>query len=206
MGLFSFVGDIIGDITGASDVADASRQASSDTLQVSRETEALNRERFGEAKSLLSPYIQDSRTAQNQLMVELGLSEGEAGTAYMNTPGYQTMLDETREGVNQVAATSGNLYSGRRAEAAGEASGRVQTSFYNNYMNLLTNMASPTPATNLASLGVNQGITMGSQNIAAQDTASGYMMDAAQTKQAAIGDVIGGAANIYSGGLAGGYI
>lgn len=206
MGLFSFVGDIISDITGASGVVDAAEQASSDTLQAAREAEALNRERYGIATDLLSPYIEDSRTAQDQLMVEMGLAEGEAGTAYLNTPGYQSMLSETREGVDQAAATSGNLYSGRRLESAGEASAGVQQSFYNNYMNLLTNMSSPNTATNLASMGVNQGVVMGQQNIGAQNTASGYMVSGAQTRQAAIGDVIGGAVNVASGAFAGGYI
>jgi len=193
----------VGSVIGAGKTAKAAGKASDAQLQAAREAEALNRERYGIATDLLTPYIEDSGTARDQLMVELGLAEGEAGTAYLDTPGYQAMLTETREGVDQASANSGNLYSGRRGEAAGEASAGVQQSFYNNYMNLLTNMSSPTTATNLASMGVGQGIAMGQQNLSAQQIAGGYNVSAAQTNQAAFGDIVGAGANIYSGYLAG---
>lgn len=188
-------GDVFGDISGADDLAEASENQAAATLQSSREARALNEKRYGVATDLMTPYINDSRTAQDQIMIELGLADGEAGTAYMNTPGYTSMIDETREGVEQASATGGNLYSGRRMQSAGEASGRVQSSFYNNYMNILQNMADPTPASNLASMGVGQGVTMGNQNIAATNMASNYMMDAATTNQNARSDFIGGVTN-----------
>jgi hypothetical protein len=108
-------------------------------------------------------------------------------------------MAEIREGVDQANANSGGLYSGRRAEEAGKASARVQTSFYDNYMTILQNMASPDTATNLAGFGMNQGVSIGRQNILSQDNASRYDISGAQTNQAYLADLAGGAANLYNG-------
>ena len=58
---------------GTKKAGEAAESVSDQTLQTAREAEALNRERFGEAQQLLSPYIQRSDIAQQQLMSELGL-------------------------------------------------------------------------------------------------------------------------------------
>jgi len=128
----------------------------------------LNQERYEAAQGYLNPYLESSGNALNQLNIEMGLAPGEGGTAYMNTPGYKENLRETREGVSQSFANAGGAYSGRRFEAAGEASGAVQSKYYDNYMNILNSMASPQTATNMASFGLNQGIAMGSQDIQSQ--------------------------------------
>jgi hypothetical protein len=199
-------GEVIGEITGAADVQEAAEAQAAATLQSQREARELNIERFGEARELLSPYIEGAGTAREQMMVELGLAPGEAGTAYMETPGYESLLGERQRGAEQAAAGSGSLYSGRRIQSAADVGGATQSQFYTNYMNLLQNMASPTTATNLASMGVNQGTVMGQQQIGAQQVASGYMMGGAQAQQAAIGDIIGGGAAVMGGAYAGGYI
>ena len=54
---------------------------------------------------------------------------------------------------------------------------------------------------NLASLGTGQAATMGAQQMASQRAASQFGIGAAQTTQAATADILGGAANIYSGYL-----
>ena len=202
----SFAGDLFGEISGSADVQEAAEAQAAATLQAQREAQALNVERYGKAEELLSPYIEGAGTAREQMMVELGLAPGEAGNAYMQTPGYKTMREESQRGVEQAAASGGNLYSGARMKAAGEAGGQVQSQYYTNYMNLLQNMGSPQTATNLASMGVGQGISMGQQQIGAQNVASGYMMGGAEAKQAAIADVIGGAAAVAGGAYAEGSI
>lgn len=189
---------------GAERTAGALEAGSASQLQAAREAQALNRERYGEAQGLLTPYIEEARIAREQMMIEMGLAPGEAGTAYMETPGYKSMLEERQAGVEQASSASGSLYSGRRAQAAADVGSATQSQFYTNYMNLLQNMGSPQVATNLASLGVNQGISMGGQQIGAQQAASQYQIGAAQTQQAAMGDILGMGANIYSGYLQGG--
>ena len=76
-----------------------------------------------------------------------------------------------------------------------------QQSYYNNYMNMLQNMASPTSATNMASMGLNQGITQGNQNMQATAQANQSMMQGQAAQGAAIADVAGGAANLMSSAM-----
>ena len=186
----------------ASEAQAVAGQASAAQLKTAEEARQLSIERYGEAKGYLEPYIGEARTAREQQMIEMGLAPGEAGTAYMETPGYQTLLEERQRGVRQEMAGAGTLYSGRRMEAAADVGGETQSQYYTNYMNMLQNLGSPGVATNLASLGVGQAATIGGQDIAAQQAASGYQIAGAGAKQAFVGDVLGGAANIYSGYLA----
>jgi hypothetical protein len=181
---------------GAKKTAGAMESGAEATLQAQREAAALSTERFGEARELLTPYVGEARTAREQLMIEMGLAPGEAGTAYMETPGYQTLLEERQRGVEQAEAGAGTLYSGRRMKAAADVGGATQSQYYTNYMNMLTEMGSPSVATNLASLGTGQAATMGAQQIAAQQVASGLTIGAAETTQAATADIFGGATNL----------
>ena len=184
---------------GAKKTAGAMEAGAEGTLQAQREAAALSTERFGEAKELLSPYIGEARTARDQLMIEMGLAPGEAGTAYMETPGYESLLEERQRGGEQAQAGAGTLYSGRRMKAAADVGGATQSQYYTNYMNMLTEMGSPSVATNLASLGTGQAATMGAQQIAAQQVASGLTIGAAETTQAATADIFGGATELAAG-------
>lgn len=191
------VGGVLG-YQGSKETAGAMEASSEDILTSEREARALSEERFGEAQDLLTPYVEESRTARDQLMVEMGLAPGEAGTAYMETPGYQSLLEERQRGVEQAEAGGGTLYSGRRMKAAGDVGGATQSQYYSNYMNLLQTMGSPSVATNLASLGTGQAATMGAQQVASQQAASELNIGAAGTRQAATADFFGGAVNLGS--------
>lgn len=57
------------------------------------------------------------------------------GVDVTNLPGYQKMIEERTGAVNQGAAGSGSLYSGRRGEALAEAGGATQQEFFRNYQN-----------------------------------------------------------------------
>ena len=276
MGMFSFIGDIIGDITGASGVEEAAKGSAASTLEAQKRVEALNRERYQLAQGYMTPFVDRSNIASQQLMSELGLSQDQEGFSprdmsdipgwqefssssdmsevpgwqelisaenMSQVPGYQAVMDESLRAAEQSAVSSGSTaYGGRRLKAAGEVGAGVQQeyynqhlaqqrfreaqnksyydsyigqqrfretqnqSYYNNYMNMLQNLSSPTTATNLASMGMNQGLQMGQQNIAATNTANQYMMGGASARQAGFGDLLGGAAGIFSGALAGGYI
>jgi len=187
---------------GAHQAGKAAEGAAATQERTAAEAEALNIERYGEARELLDPYIGEARTAREQYMIEMGLAPGEAGTAYMETPGYRSLLEERQKGVRGEMAGGGMLYSGRRAQAAADVGGATQSQFYTNYMNMLQDLGSPGVATNLASLGVGQAATIGGQNIAAQQAASEARMAGAGAQQAFIGDVMGGGAQIYGSYLA----
>lgn len=157
----------------------------------------LNRERYQQAQQLLSPYIAREKTANEQLMAELGLGPGTPSTAYMQTPGYRAAM----QGVQQLGANAGTLYSGRRIED----SAAVQSQFYNNYMNLLQNMANPAAATNLANIGIGQAGTMGSQalqagnlNLNATIAANEAATQGTEAQNAALADITKGFANYYN--------
>jgi hypothetical protein len=156
------------------------------------QAEATGGARYGEAQALLQPYIERADVAQQQLMTEMGLAPGEAGTAYMQTPGYQSMMQERLGAVQQQQANIGQAYSGRRMQAAGEAGAGVQSQFYANYMNLLSGMASPSVAQNLASLGMGQAATMGAQGLQATMAAGQARARGQEAVGAATADIMQG--------------
>ena len=113
------------------------------------------------AQEALKPFVSSEQAARDQLSVELGLAPGEAGTAYMETPGYKMALEERQRQVEQEMATMGSAYSGRRVEEAAKAGSDVQSQYYQNYMGMLSAMASPETAKTLASLGISQPLVSG---------------------------------------------
>jgi len=63
---------------------------------------------------------------------------------------------------------------------------------------MLQNMADPTAATNLAGMGLNQGVAMGGQKIASQQNISGYDLAGTEAQGQAIADTMRGMSNIAS--------
>lgn len=191
-------------ITGADKVAGASKRAGKRAFrQAGIEQQNIlgaGQRSWETAQGFMNPYLESGTGALNQLNVEMGLAPGDAGTAYMNTGGYQTMMDEARAGVDQAAASSGGLYSGRRLQSAGAASGKVQQNYYQNYMNMLSNMASSKDAQFMSQLGVNQmtGTQRDASSMMMQGVGAMNQGDigAAQAKQSGYGDLIGAAATV----------
>lgn len=173
----------------------AAEAAAAGTTAVAEQAELLNRERYEEATGRLDPYMASELRAKEQLDVEMGLAPGEAGTAYMQTPGYQGALDERLRAAEQTAVTGGGTaYGGRRIEAAAKAGSDVQSQYYSNYMNMLSSMADPSATTNISSLGMGQAATMGAQNIGAAQSAGSARMQGASATQATQTDLLGMAA------------
>ena len=220
MGWFS---DIVGTLSGAGGVEDAARESAADTREAAARAEALNRERYGQAQGYMTPFIGRSDIASRQLMAELGLpqyaSQNEDGSFnpyagnegeytardVSDIPGFQASVDQSVRSAEQSAVSSGSTaYGGRRLEAAGEAGAGVQQSYYNNYMNMLQNLESPETATNLSSMGMNQGIAMGAQDIGATNMANMYMMEGAGAMQAGYADMMGAMQNMSGINMMGG--
>ena len=191
----------------AEDAADAANRQADATLQQSAQNRALNVERYGEAKGRLQPFSDAETAANKQMMIEMGLAPGSPGTAYMQSPGYQSMMKESLGAAEQSAISSGStLYGGRRLQAAGQVGAGVQQSYYTNYMNLLQRLSTPNTATNLSSLGVNQAATMGNEAQNAMQAAGNYRMQAANIPMQQNADQMGMIANLGAGALSGGYI
>lgn len=204
---------IVSGVMGGRSAESAAETQADAQLATAAQSEALNRERYGEAVSYMTPYIEREAAASEQLMYEMGMGPNPnvgGGRAYMDAPGYQEMMSgldavqgEQIAAVNQGAANVGTLYSGRRGEALSEvgagtqlAKASTQNQFYTNYMNMLQNLGSPSSTTNLSSLGVNQAATIGGQNIAAQNAASATSLQGTAARSAGYADAFGGAANI----------
>lgn len=165
--------------------------------EAAENAEALNRERYDESLGRLDPYMERELAASDQLQIEMGLAPGEAGTAYMNTPGYKSTMSEALKGARQTSALAGSPYGGRAMASAGKAGAGVQSQYYNNYMNMLSGMASPSVTQNISSLGMGQAATIGNQNIGAASAGGQFRMQGAQQQQQATGDVLGAVASLF---------
>ena len=176
----------------AEDAADEAKHQASLTRKEGQTSRELNIQRFSEAEDRMSPFIESEAAAKNQMMVEMGLAPGEAGTAYMDTPGYQSVMDESLKAAEQSAVSSGaTTYGGRRLKAAGEVGAGVQQSYYNNYMNMLSSASQPSATTNISSLGVGQGATLASQSAANRQAVGNYMAQASNIELGHNADVTG---------------
>ena len=112
---------------------------------------------YGNIQSRYSPFIQSERDALSQLRAEIGLEEGDLYRGYRDSPAYQAAQDasqvaerEALETITQDAANQGGLYSGSRAEALVDRAKQgsyeragVEQSYYQNYLNMLRDMADP---------------------------------------------------------------
>lgn len=179
--------------------SNTAKSAANSTKQTAADAQTLNIERWVEAQGYLDPFIDRSEEAAQQFQAEMGFTKyDESGKELTprdmsEIPGYQAVMDESLSAVEQSAINSGSTaYGGRRIEAAGQVGANVQQSYYTNYMNMLQNLSSPTVATNLSSMGLNQGVTIGQQNIDATNAASNYDLQATASQNAALADAVGG--------------
>lgn len=135
-------------------------------------------------------------------------------TNYLGVLSDITGINESRRTANQNIdeqrfANMINLQEGRDVRSS-----NVEEQRYANYMNMLQAQANPSASTNLAALGVNQGITMGQSGAAAVAQQNQYAMGATAAQNAAYSDFAGGLMNLGgaymgsqgSGGQTGGTI
>lgn len=207
--------EIQAQISGIAEPSGVSQPSNGNNVGLARFGDANTRARQtlrpGGAGIILNTAKQDPR--YSALRTERDEIQARMNTPYMyepqreykarsmaEIPGFQAVMDESLGAAEQSAINSGStLYGGRRLKAAGEVGAGVQQSYYNNYMNLLQNMANPTAATNLAGMGVGQGQAIGQQNIAATGMANDYRMQGVAAQNAAMSDVLGGAVQLGTG-------
>ena len=164
--------DVWKDLTGETQ-ADAEKEARREAEAAALKGEALQKHRYQQAEDRLSPWMESESEALAAYRGELGLGPDTGGSsAYMETPGYQAMMDESLQAADQSAVSSGSTaYGGRRLKEAGKVGAGVQQSFYNNYMSLLSEAANPSVSTNVSNLGLGHAAQMreaGSRDAAIQ--------------------------------------
>lgn len=132
MGLFS------NDVE-APDLSDAKRLTGKGIGELQSARKYAHRQ-LGAANRRMKPYTSGGASAQNQLMAQLGLSEGPAFDV-TQLAGYQQALDKGIGAVNQGGAGAGMLMSGERLKGLQNAGQQVFGNYYQDYMNRLTGMA-----------------------------------------------------------------
>lgn len=147
--------------------------------------EELEKHRFAQTEERLSPWMSSEKEALAAYRGEMGLGpKVGTGSPYMDSPAYQAMLDESLGAVEQTAASSGSTaYGGRRLKEAGKVGAGVQQSFYNNYMNMLSEASQPNATTNVSSLGLGQAATMGAAGRQQAQFESQQQIQQAQSQQ-----------------------
>ncbi|MBT8448778.1 MAG: tail fiber domain-containing protein [Gammaproteobacteria bacterium] len=166
----SFVGDIIGDITGSNQAADAmsagAAQSAEATLAATEKNIEFQEWLWGEQKALSEPYVQAGYSALDDYM-------GMAGQPYTMEdlyldPGYQFRLNEGQKAYETSGAAKGMQLSGPQVKAQtrygqdyasgeyGAAFGRRQTQLDNLYRMIAGGQAA-------AAGQAQQGTSMGTQ-------------------------------------------
>jgi len=93
-----------------------------------------------QAEKQYKPYVKGGRSAQNQMMAQLGLGKREAFDV-TQLPGYQNALQQGMNAVNQGGAGSGMLMSGDRLQGLQSTGQNIFGDYYNSYMSRLGGMA-----------------------------------------------------------------
>lgn len=141
-----------------------------------------------------SPYLTGGKSAQEQMMAQLGL--GGPATAFDVTqlPGYQNALKQGLAGVNQGGAGAGMLMSGDRMQGLQSTGQNIFGDYYNNYLNRLTGMSNQgfSAAGNLANIrtgGMTQQLGLMQQQQAQQGDMMGDLLGLGGT---VLGGMFGG--------------
>lgn len=115
---------------------------------------------------------------------------------YLNQLGNITGINESR--MNRDIGIEEQRFANylNMGEQRGIREENIGEQRYVNYINTLQNIADPSTATNLASLGVNQGITQGQQNAQAIAAQNQYMLGAGAAKSQSYADIAGGIGNL----------
>ena len=142
---------------GADSILAAAREGGLGLQDATTRSADLLQDAFGGIQDRYSPYLTSERNALSQLNTEFGLGPGDQNTAYRSSPAYEAAMeasrvaqDEAVDTINQDAANSGTLYSGRRGEALIDRATRgsyeragIEQSYYQNYLNMLRDMSQP---------------------------------------------------------------
>lgn len=188
----SAIGNIIGDITGTNQQANAAVQAAQIQANAANNASQLLQQN-------LSPYMNVGTQSLPQYLNLLGLgSGGQAGMqqALQNMPGYQFALQQGLKGAANSASGSGlNLSGAQQKGLANYATGLAQQ----NYQNYLGNLQSAVGLGQNSAAGVASGVgnymTQAANAQAAGQVAQGNAQSNAINSLMGLGQ---GAAGIYA--------
>lgn len=133
-----FVGDVVGGVTGASQQAEAGQAAAQTQAASSEAAIQEQRRQFDKIIELMTPYIQAGTGSLGQEQAMLGLrgaSEQQASiNQLMQSPLYQTMIQQGQNALLQNASATGGLRGGNTQAALAQLSPQILSSVYQNQL------------------------------------------------------------------------
>ena len=177
------------------------RQAADDVMTQAERAGGLQTNAYGNIENRYSPFLTNEARAAGQLGVEMGLVEGDQYTGYRDNPAYQAATEastiaerDARQMIEQDAANTGTLYSGRRMEdlmkrsreGSYERAG-IESSYYQNYLNMLQQTANPNATGSVSQFEAGTARDVGQNYIGASNAAlgaEGQALDATMRAQA----------------------
>jgi hypothetical protein len=120
----SFIGKVLGGITGASQSAKAAEQAGQTQAAASQAGIDEQRRQFDSLVQLMSPYIQAGTGAMQQQQALIGLQGPEAQqqaiSGFEQSPLFQSMQQQGENAILQNASATGGLRGGNVQAALGQ--------------------------------------------------------------------------------------
>ena len=143
------ISDLLGSLTG-SDAIESATEAQTEAIEESNE---LLEWMFGETMAMQEPWLAAGEWSLSELLGEptydeTGAITGYSGTGvltdpsfYTQSPGYEWLLGETINALDQSAAARGRLLSGAHQEDVMSYASGLASQDYQNYLNNLFNVA-----------------------------------------------------------------
>lgn len=135
--MFDFVGDIVGDLTGANNARDSAIGAQTSATDKANQ---LAKEMFDTQRADLAPWREAGATALGTLTNEMNdLGRSFTASDMMTDPGYQFRMDEGTKALERSAAARGGLMSGATGKALARYGQDYASNEYNNAYNRFNN-------------------------------------------------------------------
>ena len=117
----SFVGDVIGDITGSNKQAKAAQKAANQQAAAADKASQIQKDMFDQVRGDLNPYRTAGSAALAQLMSGMGpngqFMKTYSGQDIYDDPSYQFRVNQGNNAIQSSAAAQGGLLSGATLKA-----------------------------------------------------------------------------------------
>ncbi len=201
----SFIGDIVGDITGANQAAEAAIQAAETQAGAAEAGIGEQRRQFDAISQMMAPYLEagtGALTAQQELA---GLAGPEAQQAAIQqlegSPAFQSLVQQGEEGILQSAAATGGVRGGNVQGALAQFRPQMLSQLIESQYGKLGGLTNIGQASAARQAGFGQQTGSNIANLLQQQgqaTAQGQIASG-QAQQQAFGNILG------IGGIASGF-
>lgn len=199
-----FVGDFVGELTGANDAADAAEEAGRLQAQQSAAGIAEQRRQFDKLVELMSPFVSQGTQAMGSQAALLGLSGPDAQQAAIqgieSSPQFTSLVQQGENALLQNSAATGGLRGGNTQSALASMRPQLLSALIESQYSKLGGLTSigQASAAGQASAGMQSAGAI-SDLLAQQGAAqAGAALAAGGARRAAFGDILG-AGKIISG-------